>query len=874
MMGLAMLTLCGGIYAAPPDAAYQLVWADEFEGAELDRQAWSYRVDAKWDTAHRPENVVVADGKLKLILEQRANDGMTHTTGGVITKRAFRYGYYETRMKGWPDANWHPSFWTVHAFGLQTFGGLPEFAGLGGSDRPRLEVDFFEHDTNKLNQFHCGAIRWGPQGRLSRGRKHVTGLPDLSQAFHVFGCELLPDKMRVYFDGDLVNTVRIDDLPQPDNFVLLTSIGRDIDNSKLPGTVEFDYFRFYAKLGQALPEYRLKNAETGQIMRTDGLEVIAPAALVVADDEPLYREDRWQWVDAGAGRGRLRNSDSALTLSGRSFTGADHLVVVDFNDMNTGGLSNPELQPSGTGTGFSDPYWMANTGIPLVADGDLTPPPATLYQAAQGAGNTRYLSHLSFADSRAQARALSVSMGGAVWFSFLVEPRDLEDRLGIMFNNGTSYAAENHRILVIGSDLLVDPETGSQARLDGVFTLEQTHLVVGRLSLGAGLVEQDRIQIWVDPVLTAGQGLGAAVLDEDVGMLPNSGTRIESLHLVGYGVVAESGRLDALRLSDSPEVLDLDGGQQGAQALLDVTGVAAFEAALPVSSEVNAIAYSGSDPDQEFELVDAGGSFVRVRQVPSGQVLRATGSDVEPEVTLSENLGDDRERWLLVDANPLERMFVGFSPLPNGWMSTWMGDLFGKQFPWVYHRQMGWIKLEQGGEDTVRIFHPVFGWLVSRLGDFPCVWSAKHERWGVIDWSDETGFVTLVVGATSSNGGWAAEAPVDWQAVVESADYSTVNMPTTTPGAEPEDPSPSFVPPSPFVGDEPSLVVTAPVAGLLRAVVRGGAGQELELISSPSLLDPWSNAGGEPIFAGVPVLVRVPVAEAPQMFFRVRVVAE
>ncbi len=159
-------------------------------------------------------------------------------------------------------------------------------------------------------------------------------------------------------------------------------------------------------------------------------------------------------------------------------------------------------------------------------------------------------------------RAIDTDLGGTVWFSILVQNTAAGDHTGIQFNShadspfsGSDYVVGPWHVELAGTSLHVR-YAGTVASNLTTLALSATHLVLGRIDIGAG---PDRMQVWADPPdLTA---IGAPLFDA------NSADMGASLYLAGvfgYGanpVDARSGYMDALRLSDGP------------QAFTDVTGV-------------------------------------------------------------------------------------------------------------------------------------------------------------------------------------------------------------------------------------------------------------------------------------------------------------
>ncbi|NIK61597.1 family 16 glycosylhydrolase [Kribbella shirazensis] len=234
------------VAAAP--AAYQLAWADEFVGDAPNTAEWSYRTDTK-GSQQRPENVAVGGGLMTISLCPKnragANCGTTvdsgglYTGGGLISKRRLRYGYYETRAKTNVGKGWHSAFWA---------------AQLGGTS-PQTEIDGFEVDSVAPAKIRHNVIGWDQGGLRTSG---IYDTFDTSAAFHTYGFEWREDSVRFYVDGVLVERQGVPVTYPADSYlhnflnVWLTAIAYppaapDVDESALPGKVQFDYFRFYQR---------------------------------------------------------------------------------------------------------------------------------------------------------------------------------------------------------------------------------------------------------------------------------------------------------------------------------------------------------------------------------------------------------------------------------------------------------------------------------------------------------------------------------------------------------------------------------------------------------------------------------------------------
>ena len=230
--------------ADPPSSLYTLVWADEFTGTAVDTSKWNYRTDVKGLSAQRPQNVTVGGGLMTINLKKEQYAGMEYTGGGLVSKKSFRYGYYETRAKTNVGSGWHPSFWAMAGDGTTTY-----------SSYRRTEIDGFEFNSHEPRIMHQNVHAWLADGTKNgvTGSVYDVGF-DPSAAFHIYGFEWTEAQVKFFVDGVLRFTVNYSPLccTQHDYInAWLTTIAVNlagspgVDESKLPGQVQFDYFRYY-----------------------------------------------------------------------------------------------------------------------------------------------------------------------------------------------------------------------------------------------------------------------------------------------------------------------------------------------------------------------------------------------------------------------------------------------------------------------------------------------------------------------------------------------------------------------------------------------------------------------------------------------------
>lgn len=240
MLRLPFLIILGAVLMAAPPDGYRLSWADEFDAAQLDPSRWVHRTDSKHWSTQKPANVSLSGGHLVLTLRKEKALDKEYTGAGVISKSAFRFGYYETRFRIDAGKGWHTSFWMMGHDG----------SGGTGTTATALELDVIENDSIDLTSYGVNLHKWQAP-HVSYGHKKVA-TSSLSE-FHVFGCEYTPTAVTYFLDGKAVQTVDVTALPHGPLHIWLTSIASylgktdAVDETRLPGRVYYDYVRFYEK---------------------------------------------------------------------------------------------------------------------------------------------------------------------------------------------------------------------------------------------------------------------------------------------------------------------------------------------------------------------------------------------------------------------------------------------------------------------------------------------------------------------------------------------------------------------------------------------------------------------------------------------------
>ena len=205
----------------PEGKEWKLVWHDEFDGVELDRSKWDFRLNF-WGRRLKTftEEGVELDGDshLRLHLIRIRDDyysphlqtgsltyDMPRDTDGIwpFGKRAepkfmHRYGYYEIRCRLPRIPGWHAAFW-LQAPGV---GSHPDARRAG------VECDIMENYRQHTESRLIAGNLWGGYGVDHGGSGHFSwecGKDD--SEWHSFGVDWSPEGYAFYADGRLTGRV-------------------------------------------------------------------------------------------------------------------------------------------------------------------------------------------------------------------------------------------------------------------------------------------------------------------------------------------------------------------------------------------------------------------------------------------------------------------------------------------------------------------------------------------------------------------------------------------------------------------------------------------------------------------------------------------
>jgi beta-glucanase (GH16 family) len=261
----------------PPGKQWKLVWSDEFNGTELDRTKWDFRLHMM-HRRHKTwtDDAASLDGKGNLLLKVYEKDGDYYTsqlqTGsnymdrppdGQYTKQftwpiakiaparfMHKYGYYEIRCKLPTQPGWWAAFWLQSP----TIGSTLD-PGVSG-----VEIDIMENFTRDGVISHN--IHWNGYGKDHRGKgSGPIRRPELAEGFHTFGLYWSPKEYVFYTDGEV--TWRVEGpISHREQFLLVSTEcngyrqggpAPELRKAKLPDYFVVDYVRVFDEVEPGAP---------------------------------------------------------------------------------------------------------------------------------------------------------------------------------------------------------------------------------------------------------------------------------------------------------------------------------------------------------------------------------------------------------------------------------------------------------------------------------------------------------------------------------------------------------------------------------------------------------------------------------------------
>lgn len=208
--------LCPSRADEPAPAGWKRVWADEFDGTEIDRAKWDFDLGngfydynanqwiSGWGNdelqyyTREPSNAQVKDGMLCLRAVKESLHGCGYTSARLKTRKrdggplfSQRYGRFEFRAKLPTGKGVWPALWM-----------LPQDEKKYGTWAASGEIDILEtrgqEPTKVVGTLHYGS-RWPANTHVSK--EYVLPGGSTIADFHVYALEWEPGEIRWYVDG-------------------------------------------------------------------------------------------------------------------------------------------------------------------------------------------------------------------------------------------------------------------------------------------------------------------------------------------------------------------------------------------------------------------------------------------------------------------------------------------------------------------------------------------------------------------------------------------------------------------------------------------------------------------------------------------------
>ena len=239
----------------PPIEGWTLVWQDEFDDEQIDRQNWTFDIGGHgWGNGEmqyytdRSENARLENGLLVVEARQEKYSGSYYTSARLKSQalQEFQYGRMEARLKVPEGKGFWPAFWMLGSNFLQA--GWPHCG----------EIDIMEYIGREpdliMGTLH-GPGYSGALGFSGWNRQTYNIFDD----FHTFGIEWDQDQITWFYDGEAYHTMKREDVgsrpwvfDQPFFFILNLAVGGTLGGMVSPTTVFpaqylVDYVRVYEK---------------------------------------------------------------------------------------------------------------------------------------------------------------------------------------------------------------------------------------------------------------------------------------------------------------------------------------------------------------------------------------------------------------------------------------------------------------------------------------------------------------------------------------------------------------------------------------------------------------------------------------------------
>lgn len=261
------LGACAETVQTTQSGRWTLVWNDEFNGSEINKDNWTYDIgignngnNNGWGNnelqyyTDRTDNARIEDGNLVIEAKKENYNGCEYTSARLKTKglHEFTYGRIEARIKLPLEQGMWPAFWMLGS----SFTGDDAWPYCG-------EIDIMEH-VNKESVV-SGALHWDNNGSQTFGKSLYDISPD---DYHVYAIEWTKNYIKWYVDdiefcaadiSDIIipgleRNIKNNDAFHEPFFILLNMAvggnwpGSPDDSTNFPAKMYVDYVRVYSEI--------------------------------------------------------------------------------------------------------------------------------------------------------------------------------------------------------------------------------------------------------------------------------------------------------------------------------------------------------------------------------------------------------------------------------------------------------------------------------------------------------------------------------------------------------------------------------------------------------------------------------------------------
>lgn len=247
-----------------PGGSLNLVWSDEFDGAQLDPEMWFFETEdgsqygipgwgnneLQW---YLPDSAELSNGLLIITARQEAQGGRNYTSARINTRDrfAFRYGRIEARMRLPGGQGLWPAFWLLPQD--DTYG---TWAASGEIDVMEA-VNLGDSGGNTI----YGTLHYGGESPNNVFTdEQYTVATDATTEFHDYALEWDETEMRWYVDGVLyamqnswytASAAFPAPFDQPFYILINVAVGGNFPGAPhastiFPVSMEVDYVRVYS----------------------------------------------------------------------------------------------------------------------------------------------------------------------------------------------------------------------------------------------------------------------------------------------------------------------------------------------------------------------------------------------------------------------------------------------------------------------------------------------------------------------------------------------------------------------------------------------------------------------------------------------------